>query len=82
MYPLNADYNLVPEVKNAVNSLFSDISDDLLSQEEAQLVLDVGGPDVEGKSGGLCGNYIYDSLLDSKTKEKIMGLFENLWTKK
>ena len=79
-YPLNADPGLVPEVKEAVNFLFSSIGDQNIEfRSSAQLVLDVAGPLVEGQSGGNTGAYIYDSLLSDLSKEKMRNIYNKQW---
>jgi len=77
-YPLNADAGLVPEITASLNSLFSDVADKVESSTDCQLILDVAGPDVEGKSGGICGNYIFDSILNETNKGKVNKLYAKL----
>lgn len=74
-YPLNLDLDLVPELSEALNSLFSSICDSnqIDKRADAQLILDVAGPELPN-SGVLCGAYI-NSLLNSSVQEKVLRIY-------
>jgi len=79
-HPLNVDCGLVVEITDSVNKLFSEIKEDEIDgRSGAQLLLDVGGPVVEGQSGGRGNGHIFDNILTKENKEKMQRVFDKQW---